>query len=88
MSRKSIFIKLKQSQNRQRRLDDAHDWADKWERDYITLIMELQDAIRDGATADQLQAIFGDLRGLNQPKFRALHNIIDELDTPTRELIK
>ena len=36
---------------------------------------------------DELAFLFADLRALQQPKFEALHRVIDELITPTRELI-
>ena len=80
--RTSITERLRKSKNRQTRLDFAHDWADKWEQDYLDLIEQLKRAKSD----DERIRLFGDLGGLNRPKFAALHRGIDELDTPTREL--
>ena len=83
--RTSITERLKKSRNRQTRLKFAHEWADRWEEEYITLIERLKRAV---AVQDdeRIAELFGDLGGLNRPKFNALHNVIDELDTPTREL--
>lgn len=81
-NRTSITERLRKSKNRQTRLDFAHDWADKWEQDYLDLIEQLKRAKSD----DERIRLFGDLGGLNRPKFNALHNVIDELDNPTREL--
>ena len=83
--RTSITERLKKSRNRQTRLGFAHGWADKWEQDYITLIERLKRAVA-AQDEERIAELFGDLGGLNRPKFTALHNVIDELDTPTREL--
>lgn len=83
--RTSITERLKKSRNRQTRLDFAHEWADKWEQDYITLIERLKRAVA-AQDEERIAELFGDLGGLNRPKFAALHRVIDELDTPTREL--
>lgn len=84
-NRTSIYERLRKSKNRQTRLDFAHEWADKWEQDYITLIERLKRAVA-AQDDDRIAELFGDLGGLNRPKFTALHNVIDELDTPTRDL--
>lgn len=86
-NRTSITERLKKSRNRQTRLDFAHEWADKWEQDYVNLVEQLKRAV---ARQDEMRIaeIFGDLSRLNRPKFAALHNVIDELDTPSRELIE
>ncbi|EEP69319.1 MULTISPECIES: hypothetical protein [Kingella] len=84
-NRTSIYERLRKSKNRQTRLDFAHEWADKWEQDYITLIERLKRAVA-AQDEERIAELFGDLGGLNRPKFTALHNVIDELDTPTREL--
>lgn len=49
-------------------------------------LAKIKRAIHNG-TDDDLADPFADLRALQEPKFRALHNVIDELITPTRELI-
>ena len=86
MSRRtSITERLKKSRNRQTRLNFAHEWADRWEEEYITLIERLKRAVA-AQDEERIAACFGDLGGLNRPKFTVLHNVIDELDTPTREL--
>nr|WP_314575433.1 hypothetical protein [uncultured Neisseria sp.] len=64
----------------------AHDWADKWEQDYLRLLSQIKQAI-SADDEDELAFLFADLRALQQPKFEALHRVIDELITPTRELI-
>lgn len=64
----------------------AHEWADKWEQDYLSLLSQIKQAISKGHD-DDLVDLFADLRGLQQPKFEALHRVIDELITPTRELL-
>ncbi|HFC7422662.1 TPA: hypothetical protein ACFOQZ_001266 [Neisseria meningitidis] len=64
----------------------AHEWADKWEQDYLSLLSQIKQAISKGHD-DDLVDLFADLRGLQQPKFEALHRVIDELISPTRELI-
>ncbi|WP_234395348.1 hypothetical protein [Neisseria weaveri] len=69
------------------RREYAHEWADEWERRYLDLLREIKQAI---AHDDQrrIEQVFGDLRGLQEPKFFALHNVIDELIDPTRPLIE
>ena len=84
--RTSIKERLKKSQKSTTRKEYAHEWADKWEEDYLTLLAKIKRAIHNGTT-DDLADLFADLRALQEPKFRALHNVIDELITPTRELI-
>lgn len=64
----------------------AHDWAGKWEQDYLRLLSQIKQAI-SADDEDELAFLFADLRALQQPKFEALHRVIDELITPTRELI-
>lgn len=64
----------------------AHEWADKWEQDYLSLLSQIKQAIGKNEE-DELAFLFADLRALQQPKFEALHRVIDELITPTRELI-
>ena len=83
--RTSIGERLKKSRNRHARYEAAHDWADEWERRYRDLIDQLQFAVKIG-DAEQAFSLFGDLRGLCEPKFRALHTVIDELTYPSREL--
>lgn len=83
--RTSITERLKKSRNRQTRLDFAHEWADTWEQGYVNLIERLKRAVAD-RDEDRIIEIFGDLGALNRAKFNALHNVIDELDNPTREL--
>lgn len=83
--RTSITERLKKSRNRQTRLNFAHEWADQWEEEYIILIARLKRAVA-AHDDERIAACFGDLGGLSRPKFTALHNVIDELDTPTREL--
>ena len=83
--RTSITERLKKSRNNQARRDYAHDWAEEWERRYVHLLLEIQRQATEG-NEDKMIALFGDLRGLMQPKFSALHNVIDELIYPTREL--
>lgn len=86
MSRRtSITERLKKSRNRQIRLTFAHEWAKRWEEEYIILIERLKRAVAE-QDDERIVSLFGDLGGLNRPKFTALHNVIDELDTPTREL--
>ena len=84
--RTSITERLKKSQKREARREMAHDWADKWEQDYLSLLSQIKQAISKGHD-DDLIDLFADLRALQQPKFEALHRMIDELITPTRELI-
>lgn len=84
--RTSITERLKKSQKREARREMAHDWADKWEQDYLSLLSQIKQAI-SADDEDELAFLFADLRALQQPKFEALHRVIDELITPTRELI-
>ncbi len=84
--RTSIKERLKKSRNREARRDMAHEWADKWEQDYLSLLSQIKRAIATG-DEDAMAFLFADLRALQQPKFEALHRVIDELITPTRELI-
>lgn len=84
--RTSITERLKKSQKREARREMAHDWADKWEQDYLSLLSQIKQAI-SADDEDELAFLFADLRALQQPKFDALHRVIDELITPTRELI-
>ena len=84
--RTSITERLKKNQKREARRKMAHEWADKWEQDYLTLLSQIKQAISKGHD-DDLVDLFVDLRGLQQPKFEALHRVIDELITPTRQLI-
>lgn len=84
-NRTSITERLKKSRNRQTRLNFAHEWAKQWEDEYVNLIERLKRAVAE-QDDESIVACFGDLGGLNRPKFTALHNVIDELDTPTREL--
>lgn len=84
--RTSITERLKKSQKRETRREMAHEWADKWEQDYLGLLSQIKQAISAG-DEDELAFLFADLRALQQPKFEALHRVIDELITPTRELI-
>lgn len=84
--RTSITERLKKSQKRETRRDMEHDWADKWEQDYLSLLSQIKQAISKGHD-DELIDLFAGLRALQQPKFEALHRVIDELITPTRELI-
>lgn len=83
--RTSIKERLKKSRNRQTRLKFAHEWANQWEDEYVTLIERLKRAVA-AQDEERIAELFGDLGGLNRPKFTALHNVIDELDSPTREL--
>lgn len=64
----------------------AHEWAEKWEQDYLSLLSQIKQAI-SADDEDELAFLFADLRARQQPKFEALHRVIDELITPTRELI-
>lgn len=84
--RTSITERLKKSQKREMRRDMAHEWVDKWEQDYLSLLSQIKHAISKGNGNDLID-LFADLRGLQQPKFEALHRVIDELITPTRSLI-
>ena len=84
--RTSITERLKKNQKREARRQMAHEWVDKWEQDYLTLLSQIKQAISKGYH-DDLVDLFADLRGLQQPKFEALHRVIDELITPTRDLI-
>ena len=85
-NRTSIYERLRKSKNRQTRLNFAHDWADEWEGRYVDLLGKLKRSI-DAGDKNAIAAVFADLHALNKPKFRALHTVIDELDTPTRELL-
>lgn len=87
MSIKSIGEKLKTSQKKEARREYAHKWADEWERRYLDLLKQLKWAITDDDQR-RIERVFGDLRGLQEPKFFALHNAIDELIDPTRPLIE
>lgn len=86
MARKSIGEKLKTSQKKEARREYAHKWADEWESRYLYLLKQLKWAIADDDQR-RIERVFGDLRGLQEPKFFALHNVIDELIDPTRPLI-
>ena len=83
--RTSITERRQKSRNRQTRLKFAHEWADQWEDEYVTLIERLKRAVA-AQDEERITELFGDLGGLNRPKFTALHNVIDELDSPTRDL--
>ena len=85
-NRTSITERIKKSQKREMRRNMAHEWADKWEQDYLNLLSQIKQAISKRHD-DDLIDLFANLRGLQQPKFQALHRIIDELITPTRELM-
>ena len=84
--RTSITERLKKSQKREARRNMAHEWAEKWEQDYLSLLSQIKQAISKGYD-DELIDLFADLRALQQPKFEALHRVLDELITPTQELI-
>ena len=84
--RTSITERLRKSQKKQKRIDFAHEWADDWEQSHINLISQLKKAI-SSADDDLIIKTLGDLHGLHKPKFNALHNVINELCNPTRELI-
>jgi hypothetical protein len=84
--RTSITERLKKSQKREARREMAHEWVDKWEQDYLSLLSQIKHAISKGHD-DDLISLFADLRALQQPKFEALHRVIDELITPTRRLV-
>lgn len=85
-NRTSITERLKKNKKQESRREMAHDWADKWEQDYLSLLSQIKQAISKGHD-DDLIDLFADLRALQQPKFEALHRVIDELITPTRDLI-
>lgn len=85
-NRTSITERLKKSQKREVRREMAHEWTDKWEQDYLSLLSQIKQAISKGYD-DELIDLFADLRALQQHKFEALHRVLDELITPTRELI-
>lgn len=85
-NRTSIKERLKKSQKRESRREMAHEWASKWEQDYLSLLSQIKQAISKGHD-DDLIDLFADLRALQQPKFDALHRVIEELIDPTRELI-
>lgn len=91
--RTSITERLKKSQKLEARRDMAHKWVDKWEQDYLSLLSQIKHAINKGHDDDlvdlddDLVDLFADLRALQQPKFEALHRVIDELITPTRRLV-
>lgn len=84
--RTSITERLKKSRKRELRREMAHEWADKWEQDYLSLLSQIKRAV-SADDEDALAFLFADLRALQQPKFSALHRVIDELIVPTRELI-
>lgn len=84
--RTSITERLKKSQKREARRNMAHEWAEKWEQDYLSLLSQIKHGISKGYD-DELIDLFADLRALQQHKFEALHRVLDELITPTRELI-
>ena len=84
--RTSITERLKKNQKKEVRREMAHEWASKWEQDYLSLLSQIKQAISKGHD-DELIDIFADLRALQQPKFEALHRVIDELISPARELI-
>lgn len=84
--RTSIKERLKKNRKRESRREMAHEWADKWEQDYLSLLSQIKRAIAQN-DEDELAFLFADLRALQQPKFSALHRVIDELITPTRELV-
>lgn len=84
--RTSITERLKKSQKREARRNMAHEWAEKWEQDYLSLLSQIKQGISKGYE-DELIDLFADLRALQQHKFEALHRVLDELITPTRELI-
>ena len=92
-NRTSITERLKKSQKREARREMAHEWVDKWEQDYLSLLSQIKHAISKGHDDDlvdlddDLVDLFADLRALQQPKFEALHRVIDELITPTRRLV-
>lgn len=85
-NRTSINERLKKNHKRESRRDMVHEWVDKWEQDYLSILSKIKQAISKGHD-DDLIDLFADLRALQQPKFEALHRVIDELITPTRELI-
>lgn len=85
-NRTSITERLKKSQKREARRNMAHEWAEKWEQDYLSQLSQIKQSISKGYD-DELIDLFADLRALQQPKFEALHRVLDELITPTRELI-
>lgn len=84
--RTSITERLKKNQKQESRREMAHEWVSKWEQDYLSLLSQIKRAISKD-DEDELAFLFADLRALQQPKFEALHRVIDELITPTRELI-
>lgn len=84
--RTSITERLKKNQKQESRREMAHEWVSKWEQDYLSLLSQIKRAIGKD-DEDELAFLFADLRALQQPKFEALHRVIDELITPTRELI-
>lgn len=77
---------LKKSRNRQTRLQKAHEWADNWQKQHSELLDEITNAYNDG-NHYKLQGLFNKISDFNNDKITALHNVIDELDTPTRELL-
>lgn len=83
---KSIGEKLKQSRNREKRLEMATEWAETWHQNYINCISDLQWAYHNDHHEEVIDALTR-LRDLNQPKFEALPRVIHELVHPTRELI-
>lgn len=85
-NRTSITERLKKNKKQESRREMAHEWASKWEQDYLRLLSQIKQAISKGHD-DDLIDLFADLRALQQPKFEALHRVIDELITPKQELI-
>ena len=52
--------------------------------DSVKQIGKIKAAANNG-DVDALSGLFAELRALQQPKFVALHNVINELISPTRE---
>lgn len=77
---------LKKSRNRQTRLQKAHEWADEWQNRHNHFLNEIADAYNQDKPY-RLQNLINKLKEFEDDKIKALHNVIDELDTPTRELI-
>lgn len=84
--RTSITERLKKSQKRETRREMAHDWAHDWEQRYIGILNKLKLAI-DTNNVDDVRIIFAELKNLQETKYDALHNVMDELIHPTRDLI-
>lgn len=76
---------LKKSRNRQTRLQKAHEWADTWQSRHDELLNELADAYNQGKY-HKMQTLLNKISEFQNDKITALHNIINELDTPTKEL--